>query len=72
MIVYNKLWETMRAKKMSQYKLTAYGISRGQLDRLRRNQNISSCILDLLCRIFECKLYDISEYIASKGDGHAV
>lgn len=37
MIVYNKLWKTMQAKGISQYKLIRiYGISTGQLDRLRK------------------------------------
>ena len=36
MITYRKLWETMREKGISQYRLIhEYGISTGQLDRLR-------------------------------------
>ena len=43
MIVYDKLFETMKAKGISQYKLIKeYKISAGQLDRLRRNENIST------------------------------
>ncbi|MBR5270689.1 MAG: helix-turn-helix domain-containing protein, partial [Clostridia bacterium] len=35
MIVFDKLWETMRIKGISQYKLIKqYGFSTGQLDRL--------------------------------------
>ena len=36
MISYNRLWETMKAKGVSQYKLIkTYKFSSGQLDRLR-------------------------------------
>ncbi len=64
MIVYDKLWETMRQKNISQYKLLKeYGFSSGQLDRLRKNSNISSYTLNQLCGILDCRLEDIAEYI---------
>lgn len=64
MIVYNKLWETMKKKNMSQYKLMKdYGYSRGQLDRLRKNENVSTYTLNQLCKILDCRLEDIAEYI---------
>lgn len=64
MIVYDKLWETMKKKNVSQYKLLReFGYSRGQLDRLRKNQNVSTYTLDQLCKILDCKLEDIVEYV---------
>jgi DNA-binding Xre family transcriptional regulator len=64
MIVYDKLWETMKKKNVSQYKLLMeFGYSRGQLDRLRKNQNVSTYTLDQLCKILDCKLEDIVEYV---------
>ena len=64
MIVYDKLWKTMKEKGISQYKLiTEYKISRGQLDRLRRNERVSTYTLDQFCRILECQLSDIAEYV---------
>lgn len=54
----------VRRKKISQYKLiNDYGISTGQLDRLRKNQNITTDTLDILCSILHCRLEDIAEYI---------
>ena len=39
MIVYDRLWKTMQAKGISQYKLIKeYGISSGQLDRIRKGE----------------------------------
>ena len=64
MIVFNKLWETMKNKGISQYKLIKeYHISTGQLDRLRKNENVNSYTLDQLCKILGCKLEDIAEYV---------
>lgn len=63
MIVYNKLWETMRKKGVSQYALISkYGVSSGQLDRLRKNENVSTYTLNQLCIILDCSLSDIAEY----------
>ena len=64
MIVYNKLWQTMKEKKISQYTLIKdYKISNGQLHRLRRNQLVSTYTLNRLCSILDCRLSDIAEYI---------
>lgn len=64
MIVYDKLWQTMKNKGVTQYALiNKYHVSAGQLSRLRGNQNISSHTVDMLCEILECQLGDIMEYI---------
>ena len=63
MIVYDRLWGTMKEKRISQYALIKkYKISTGQLDRLRKNENVSTHTLDLLCSILNCNLEDIAEY----------
>lgn len=68
MIVFDPLWETMKEKGVSQYKLIKeYHISTGQLDRLRKNGNVSTYTLDQLCKILDCKLTDIAQYIPSAG-----
>lgn len=63
MIVYDRLWVIMKSKGISQYKLIKqFGFSSGQLDRLRKNENISTYTLNRLCEIMDCKLEDIAEY----------
>ena len=63
MIVFDRLWRTMKEKGISQYKLIhEYGFSSGQLDRLRKNENISSYTIDQLCHILNCRIEDIAEY----------
>lgn len=67
MIVYTKLWETLKQRGISQYKLIRqYGISTGQLDRLRKNENVSTYTLNALCEILVCDLSDIATYIPDK------
>ena len=64
MIAFDKLWATMKSKNISQYRLIKdYGISSGQLDRLRKNDNINTYTLNTLCTILDCKVEDIVEYI---------
>ncbi len=64
MIVYDRLWETMKQKGVSQYALIRkHHISTGQLDRLRKNENVSTHTLDTLCRVLDCSLSDIAVYI---------
>ena len=63
MIVYDGLWRTLREKGISQYKLIReYHVSSGQLDRLRKNENVSTYTLNQLCSILHCSLSGIAEY----------
>jgi DNA-binding Xre family transcriptional regulator len=63
MIVFDRLWKTMKKRGISQYKLIKeYKISSGQLDRLRKNENVNTYTLNQLCRILDCSLEDIAEY----------
>lgn len=63
MIVYDKLWETMKRKGISQYALIKkYRISPGQITRLRRNESVSTHTIEMFCRILDCKVSDIMEY----------
>ena len=67
MIIYDKLWATLRNRGISQYKLIKeYQISTGQLDRLRKNGNVSTYTLNQLCEILDCDLSDIAEYRRSQ------
>lgn len=71
MIVFDRLWETMGKKGITQYKLIReYHFSNGQLDRLRKNQNVSTFTLDKLCEILDCALEEIAEFRpAARQDG---
>ncbi|MCR5685658.1 MAG: helix-turn-helix transcriptional regulator [Lachnospiraceae bacterium] len=65
MISYSKLWDTMAEKKISQYKLIKdYGVSAGQLSRLRANAYVSTHTIDMLCSILKCNVEDVMEYVS--------
>ena len=64
MFNYNPLWETMRAKNITQYKLIKeYNFSTGTLDALRKNDSITMHTLDRLCQILDCTPNDIIQII---------
>jgi len=63
MIVYKRLWE-MADKNITTYQLiNKYHFSGGQIDRLKRNANIEMLTINNLCKILDCKIEDIAEYI---------
>lgn len=67
MITFEPLWNTLKEKNISQYKLIKdYKISTGQLDRLRKNGNVNTYTLNQLCEILECDLSDIAKYTNDK------
>ena len=64
MIIYDRLWETMREKGISQYSLIKnYHINESQLYRLRKNMVVRTSTLDRLCEILDCQLEDICQYV---------
>ena len=64
MISYNKLWAVMKEKGISQYALIKkYNISPAQITRLKRNESVSTHTIDMFCRILDCQVDDIMEYI---------
>ena len=64
MIIYDKLWKTMKEKNISTYKLIKeYNLSTGQLDRLKKNMSVTTNTLNHLCKILDCRLEDIAEYV---------
>lgn len=64
MIVFDKLWETMKEKGITKYRLREkYSIEQKTLNRLKNNDNVETKTLDRLCEILDCKLEDIAAYV---------
>ena len=64
MITYDPLWETMQQKGITTYTLIKdYSFSRGTLDSLKHNRNISTATLNDLCKILSCNVEDVLQYV---------
>ena len=64
MISYRRLWETMREKGVTQYSLIhRYRVSPSQITRLKRNESVSTHTIDMFCKILDCQVEDVMEYI---------
>lgn len=67
MIQYDRLWDTMADRGMTQYKLIKFhGFSAGQIGRLKKNMHVSTHTLETLCRLLDCRIEDIVEYVADE------
>ena len=59
MISYSPFWKTLTRR---------HNLSDSTLHRLKHNKDISTKTLNDLCRILNCKVQDIVEYIPSEKD----
>ena len=67
MISYAPLWETMKKRGITTYTLIKdYSFSRGTLDSLKQNRNITMATLNDLCTILSCQVQDVIQYIPEK------
>ena len=63
LISYEPLYQTMKKKGITTYKLIhEYGLSRSLLDRLKHNKPITTVTLNDLCHILGCPVEDILLY----------
>ena len=64
MISYDNLWKVMHEKGVTQYALIKkYKISPAQITRLKRNESVSTHTIEIFCKILDCRVEDIMEYI---------
>ena len=64
MIVFDRLWRTMKEKGVSTYQLRERcGIDSKTIRRLRANENMETKTLDKLCLVLECRIEDIMEFL---------
>lgn len=63
MIDYSPLWETMRNRGVSQYRLLQRGIDNRTVDTLKKNNNITLLTLERLCTILECTPNDVVRFV---------
>lgn len=67
MIDYTPLWETMKKKNMSTYRLLKdYGFSKGTLDSLKQNKNVTLHTIETLCTILNAPIEQIVRIVPDK------
>ena len=67
LISYEPFWRTLRAKEMTTYTLiTRHNISSATIDRMKKGKGITTTKLEDFCRILDCAVCDIIEYVPDK------
>ena len=69
MISYDKLWQTMKEKGVTQYTLIKkYNVSPAQITRLKRNESVSTHTIETFCKILNCKVEDVMTYVEDENE----
>lgn len=69
MIDYSPFWKTLKASQETTYTLiNKHHISSAIIDKLRNNKPMNTTTLNDLCRILQCNIEDIVQYIPSDTD----
>lgn len=63
MISYRPLFETMKKKNITSYRLQKYGFSRATYYSIKQGNSISTNTVNQLCQLLHCGVSDIMEYI---------
>ena len=68
-ISYGPFWNTLRSSSESTYTLIKnHRISSSTIDKLRKNKPLNTTTVNDLCRILNCQVSDIMEYVPSRDD----
>lgn len=66
-ITYEPLWDTLKRKGISTYVLIKdYSFSKGTLDSLKHNRNISTATLNDICNMLNCDISDVIKFTPDK------
>ena len=61
---YNNLWKVLEDKNMTKKDLReATGMSSATIAKLGKNENINMSSLESICRVLDCRVEDVIEYI---------
>ena len=66
-VSYNKLWKLLIDKEMKKVDLRHQaGLTTNVLAKLGKNEHVSTQSLEKICRILECEVGDILEFIPNE------
>lgn len=69
MIEYSPFWKTLKDSPESTYTLiNKHHMSSSTIDKLRKNKPLNTTTLNDLCRILDCNVQDICQYLPSEDD----
>lgn len=69
LIEYSPFWDTLKKSQESTYTLIyKHHVSSAIIDKLRKNKPLNTTTLNDLCRIFDCQIQDICQYMPSDED----
>jgi putative transcriptional regulator len=69
LIDYSPFWKTLENSQENWYTLTSkHHMSHSTLHRLKHNMDVSTKTLNDLCRILNCNICDLVQYIPSETD----
>lgn len=69
MMNYQPFWDTLKRSDESTYTLIKnHHISSSIIDKLRKNKPLNTTTINDLCRILNCPVSDIMEYVPSNED----
>lgn len=69
MISYKPFWDTLEKSDESTYTLiTKHHVSSAIIDKLRKDKPMNTTTLNDLCRILNCEIQDIAQYVPSTED----
>ena len=63
MISYEPLFRTMKSKGITTYRLGKMGFPLSNYYAMKRGDNISTHTLNQLCKLLQCNVGDIMEYV---------
>ena len=69
MICYTSFWRKLKQSKESTYTLIKdHHISSSTIDKLRKNKPLNTTTVNDLCRILNCRVEEVMEYVPSEED----
>ena len=68
MISYAPLFDTMKRKKVTSYRLEKMGFSRATYYSIQQGNSISTNTVNQLCKLLNCEVSDILKYIDDESD----
>ena len=63
MISYEPLFKTMKRKEITSYRLGKMGFPLSNYYAMKRGENVSTHTLNQLCKLLQCKVEEIIEYV---------